>query len=272
MSKSNYQVGVVSAEQFIAEHTFAYIIKGEMHLYDGSNNYVLRSAEFGIARKNRLVRFRKEKENGELEKVFVFFDEEFLRMFQKKYQLDGRKFSTDETILYLPANQLLPAYIQSLLPYYSHGVIERPFNDIKREELLHILLKAQPQLADLFFDYGVPEKINIEEFMNRNYQFNVDIERFAFLTGRSISAFKRDFKKVFNDTPGRWLVRRRLQEAYFLINIKGKKPSEIYLELGFETLAHFSSAFKTQFAITATALQNKKGTTPETINRNTLPA
>jgi AraC-like DNA-binding protein len=108
--------------------------------------------------------------------------------------------------------------------------------------------------------------------MNRNYQFNVDIERFAFLTGRSISAFKRDFKKVFNDTPGRWLVRRRLQEAYFLINIKGKKPSEIYLELGFETLAHFSVAFKTQFSITATALQNKKATTPETIDSNTLPA
>ncbi|WP_394337230.1 helix-turn-helix transcriptional regulator [Chitinophaga ginsengisoli] len=37
--------------------------------------------------------------------------------------------------------------------------------------------------------------------MVRNYQFNVSIEQFAFLTGRSISAFKRDFRQIFKGTP-----------------------------------------------------------------------
>ncbi len=75
--------------------------------------------------------------------------------------------------------------------------IGEAFADVKREELLLILLHAQPELAGLFFDYRTPEKINLEEFMNRNYQFNVSLERFAYLTGRSLSAFKRDFKQVF---------------------------------------------------------------------------
>ncbi|MDR3678535.1 MAG: AraC family transcriptional regulator [Flavipsychrobacter sp.] len=254
MPKSDYHIGVISPEQFVAEHTLAYIIKGEMHLYDGSNNLMLKSGECGLARKNRLVRFRKEKENGELEKVFVFFDEPFLRAFHKKHQPGISKFQASETILRLPENTLMPNFIQSLLPYYDHGKINAAFADVKREELLIILLQAQPELAGLFFDYGIPEKINIEEFMNRNYQFNVSIKRFAYLTGRSLSAFKRDFKQVFNDTPSHWLVQRRLQEAYFLIKKKNQKPAEIYLELGFETLSHFSYAFKKHFGMAPTEL------------------
>lgn len=30
--------------------------------------------------------------------------------------------------------------------------------------------------------------------MNRNYKFNVSIKRFAYVAGRGLSAFKRDFK------------------------------------------------------------------------------
>ena len=254
MSPANYHIGVISPEQFIAEHTFAYIIKGVMHIYDGSKNYMLKSGECGIARKNHFARYKKEKENGDLEKVFVFFDEKFLRMFQVKHKKTALKFKSNETILRISKNNLMLNFIQSLLPYYDHGKINETFADLKREELLIILLQTQPGLAGLFFDYGIPEKINIEEFMNRNFKFNVSIERYAFMTGRSLSAFKRDFKTTFKDTPNRWLVKKRLQEAHFLIENKGKRPSEIYLELGFETLPHFSFAFKKQFGLTPTEL------------------
>ena len=100
----------------------------------------------------------------------------------------------------------------------------------------------------------MPQKVDLEEFMNRNYKFNVSVDRFAYLTGRSLSAFKRDFKQIFNDTPNRWLIRRRLQEAYFLIEKASKRPTEIYLDLGFETLSHFSFTFKKQYGHTPTKL------------------
>jgi AraC-like DNA-binding protein len=69
-----------------------------------------------------------------------------------------------------------------------------------------------------------------------------------------LSSLKRDFNQVFNDTPNHWLVKRRLQESYFLIGTQHKKPTEIYLDLGFEDLSHFSHAFKKQFGLTPTAL------------------
>ena len=248
----------ISPEQFIAEHTFAYVIKGIMNVYDGSKQISLYPGDAYLARKNRLARYNKEKVNNELEKVFVFFDEPFLRRFQERYQTTVVKFKSAETLIQIKKNELLPNYIQSLLPYYNHGKIKDVFAEVKREELLLILLQQQPDLAGLFFDYGMPAKINLEEFMNRNFRFNVSMERFAFLTGRSLSAFKRDFKTIFNQTPHHWLVQRRLQEAYFLMERKNKKPAEIYLELGFEALPHFSFAFKKQFGLTPTELIGQK--------------
>lgn len=49
--------------------------------------------------------------------------------------------------------------------------------------------------------------------MQKNYKFNVSIERFAYLTGRSLSSFKKEFKEIFNDIPSHWLVKRRLEKA-----------------------------------------------------------
>ncbi len=214
----------ISPEQFISDHAFVYVINGIMNIYDGSKQITLKSGDCCIARKNRLARYNKEKVNNELEKVFVFFDEAFLKQFQERYQTKTIKFKSTETLIPVNENSLLPNFIQSLLPYYDHAKIKDAFANVKREELLIILLQQQPELTGLFFDYGIPQKMNIEEFMNRNFKFNVSIERFAFLTGRSLSAFKRDFKETFNDTPNHWLVKKRLQEAHFLIEKKGKKP------------------------------------------------
>jgi AraC family transcriptional regulator, exoenzyme S synthesis regulatory protein ExsA len=248
----------ISPEQFIAEHTFVYVIKGIMNLYDGSKEITLRSGDCCIARKNRLARYSKGKVENELEKVFVFFDEALLKQFQERHLPEPTKFKSDETLIQVNKNDLLPYFIRSLLPYYNQGKIEDAFADVKREELLIILLQQQPELIDLLFDYGIPQKINIEEFMNHNFKFNVSIERFAFLTGRSLSSFKRDFKETFNDTPNHWLVQKRLQEAHFLISKKDKKPTDIYLDLGFEALPHFSFAFKKKFGLTPTQLAEQK--------------
>jgi len=251
----------ISPEHFIAEHFVVYVVKGIMNLFDGSEHLTLKSGECCIARKNRLGRFNKIKENNELEKIIIALDEKLLRMVQEKHKKVTTNFNLADTFIKLKPNKLMSNFIHSLKPYYAHGVISEPFSDLKREELLIILLQEQPELAGVFFDYGIPQKINIEEFMNRNFTFNVSVERFAYLTGRSLSAFKRDFVNIFNDTPNHWLVQRRLQEAHFLIEKKNKKPSEIYLELGFEALSHFSFAFKKRFGYAPTELTEIKRNT-----------
>lgn len=238
----------ISPEQFVPEHFFLYIAQGAIHGYDGEKKYTLRAGEYCLVRKNQLTRYNKQKENGAFEKVVIIFDEVFLKSFQEKHQYTAGKISPQEAFLRLRRNERVPNFVRSLAPYYTGaGKIDPAVADAKREELLLILLQLQPSLAGVLFDFAQPQKLNLEAFMNRNFKFNVHIGRFAYLTGRSLSAFKRDFREVFHDTPSRWLVRKRLQEAHFLIEKKNKKPSDIYLELGFEDLSHFSYAFKKHF-------------------------
>lgn len=253
--KSCFLGPALSPEQFVAEHFFLFLAKGIMNGYDGNKHYVLMAGESCLVRKNRLARYNKVKENDEFEKVVIFFDEPFLRNFQMKHTIIFQKHSSKDAFIRLKKDRLINGFLLSLEPYYNNsGNISPTFSDVKREELLLILLALHPDLANILFDYGVPGRVDLEAFMQKNYKFNVTMERFAFLTGRSLSAFKRDFKTIFHETPNRWLVKRRLQEARFLIEEKGQKTSDIYQELGFEDLSHFSFAFKKEFGITATAL------------------
>jgi len=246
-------------EQFIPDHVFLYVTKGAISCYDGNKSYTIKSGEYCLARKNRLARYYGEKSDAEFERIIFCFDEEFIRNFQKKHKSVSIEFNSDASFVKINPTKLIPDFIHSLKPYCdSSGKIEEAFEDLKYEELLIILLQNQPELAGIFFDYAKPEKINLEEFMNRNFKFNVSIQRFAFLTGRSLSAFKRDFKTIFNESPNHWLVKKRLHEAYFLIEKKNKKASEIYLDLGFEDLSHFSFAFKKLFGLRPTQLAEQK--------------
>ncbi|MBK1896195.1 AraC family transcriptional regulator [Chryseobacterium paridis] len=245
----------ISAEQFISEHFFLFVIKGSMNGYDGNKHHTLKPGESCIVRKNRLARYNKVKDNGQFEKVIFFFDEVFLRNFQKKHSITFLKHVSDDTFIKLKKDILISSFLLSLEPYYnSSGDINKTFSDVKREELLLILLELQPELSDILFDFGIPGRLDLEEFMQKNYKFNVSMERFAFLTGRSLSSFKRDFKTTFNETPNRWLTKRRLQEARFLVEQKRQRPTDIYLDLGFEDLSHFSFAFKKEFGVSASSL------------------
>ena len=113
-------------------------------------------------------------------------------------------------------------------------------------------MELKPQLAGVLFDFEEPWKIDLREFMNRNYTCDLTLEQLAHYTGRSLSVFKRDFADTFEgETPARWIIRRRLEEAMILLK-KGVPASSVYLKVGFKNLSHFSTAFKRQFGILPT--------------------
>lgn len=244
-------------EQFIPDNVFIYVAKGAIRVFDGNKSQTFKAGDACIARKNRLAKYELLEGKDAFEPILICFDEPFLRTFHQKHAPKESSAVVKDTLIQVQPSELTKNFILSIQPYYT-GVmqLDEAFQELKYQELLIILLQQQPELASVFFDFRKPGKIDLEEFMTRNYKFNVSNERFAFLTGRSISAFKRDFKEIFNDTPSHWLTQRRLQEARFLIEKENKKPSDFYLSLGFESLSHFSVAFKKQYGITPSEVMN----------------
>lgn len=255
-----YVTPSLSTEQYIPSHVFMYQVSGSMLAYDGNKEYKIKPGDYGIGRRNHLARYTKQPDKGEFRKIYILFEQDFLKQFHTTYQFPAQSKKPVGGIISLKKDPLVKNFIESLMPYFNEkGVIDEHFLDIKRSELLLILLKKNPELANVMFDFSDPAKIDLEKFMNRNYKFNVSIERFAYLTGRSLSAFKRDFEKIFKATPSHWLVQKRLEEAYYLIDKKSKKPSDIYLELGFEDLSHFSFAFKKLYGISPNQVKKRIG-------------
>lgn len=92
-----------------------------------------------------------------------------------------------------------------------------------------------------------PQTILLKRVMEDNFCFNLKLEDYAALSNRSLSAFKRDFEKLFQSTPGKWLLEKRLHRAHHLLSNQHKTVSEAAFECGFQSPSHFSRAFKTRF-------------------------
>jgi AraC family transcriptional regulator, exoenzyme S synthesis regulatory protein ExsA len=239
-------------EQFVASHSLGMVISGMMELDDGQNKAQFAAGQLYSARRNHLLKFRKlPGTEKEFKSLSIYFDEDTLREFSREYGYLADEKATASAFIHLREEPSIKGFMQSLLAY--EGLFTAPGDAglvrLKQKEALMLLLRLRPDWKNILFDFSEPGKIDLEEFMQKNFQFNVSLERFAYLTGRSLSTFKRDFEKRFGQTPSRWLLKRRLNEAYYLIKEKGKAASDVYLDLGFEDLSHFSFTFKKQFGV-----------------------
>lgn len=240
-----------AGETFVADHVFSFQISGSVELKNDVSTDVFTAGSFRLTTRNHLIKFYKQPgDDGEYKNISVVFDQKTLREVSEEFGYAAQKLSNAQVVVPLPGHKLLISYVQSLQPY-DELLREENFSlrALKIKELILLLLRIKPDLAHLLFDFSEPGKIDLEKFMNLNFHFNVPLERFAYLTGRSLSTFKRDFEKIFLVRPGKWLKEKRLKEAYYLIREKGALPSKIYAEVGFEDLSHFSFAFKKMFGV-----------------------
>lgn len=235
-----------AGEQFVADHIFSYQISGTLVVNDGKQEQVFEEGDFRFSRRNQLTKFvKRPPERGEFKTIAIIFDQQTLREFSAEYGYKAEKKTAEDGFMVLTNTHVYKNFMDSLLPYlHADQIIDKELLALKIREALLLLLKINPELKDVLFDFSEPGKIDLEAFMQKNYHFKISINRFAYLTGRSLATFKRDFTKVFNTSPSRWLIKRRLQEAHYLIKKQGKRPSEIYLDLGFEDFSHFSYAFR----------------------------
>ncbi|MDF2188633.1 AraC family transcriptional regulator [Paraflavitalea sp. CAU 1676] len=238
-------------EQFVAQHVFGFQQEGILTLDDGTKKYISKPGDFRLVRKNHLVKFIKQPaEQGAFRSISMYFDENTLRQFSQEFGYEEVHNRDSHAVVAIPTHPLYKSFVDSLLAYEGlQSGAHQELIALKLKEALLLLLKVNPALKDVLFDFSEPRKIDLEAFMQKNFHFNVDLKRFAYLTGRSLATFKRDFEKVFAESPSRWLLHKRLQEAYYRIKEKGIAPSDVYLDVGFEDLSHFSFAFKKMYGV-----------------------
>jgi AraC-like DNA-binding protein len=104
-------------------------------------------------------------------------------------------------------------------------------------------------MADFVNNSTQAPKIDLKDFMEKNFKNDMSMSEFARASGRSLSTFKRDFKKMSDLSPERWLTDRRLRASYELLK-RGHRVTDTCFDVGFKNVSHFSAIFKRKFGVT----------------------
>lgn len=241
------------------EYALNYVYSGEMLLDNGVEKIRVRKGEcVFIPRDHHITMYKKTYEGERYCGVFLMFTRAFLREMYGRLGINKSQTTReklDNGVIKLPATVELASLFASMTPYFNPDVKPRDnFMELKLQEGLMALLAIDERFVPTLFDFNEPWKIDIIGFMEENFMYDLSIEEIAHYTGRSLATFKRDFRKISDITPEKWLIKRRLDKAYDLLKEGGRKVVEVYSEVGFRNPSHFSTAFKKEFGISPTAV------------------
>lgn len=243
-------------EPFVEDHALSFILNGEMIINDGFSVTNFTKGELGFISKNQLLKTQKiPQDNKPFMGISILLPKEILFNYSKEHNIIPKGNYTGKPSFVLPHDSFLKSYFDSLIPYFENpDALTKKLATIKTIEAIELLL-TKTSMQNILFNFDEDFKIDLEAYMNKNYMHNIPLEQFAKLTGRSISTFKRDFQSIFNETPNKWLIKKRLDLAHFLISKKHQKPTDVYFDVGFVNFSHFSRTFKSEFGVNPSAIE-----------------
>ncbi len=245
-------------ELFFEEHAVVVVLEGEkkfssptqeLHIHKGQILFFQRGCysmnESIDANYRSLVFFMNEK----MLKEFVG---QHLSLFQNSPEPPRA-----DLILSLTASPAFVTFTQSLLPYFGgNSPFLAEMLQLKFQELLLHLLEldaaATPpkQLQTILLHIYQGQKTDLDYLMSTYLLKPLSMNELARLSGRSLSAFKRDFEAHFRIPPGQWIRHKRLEHAHFLLRNTDKNVSEVSMDIGYESVSHFIKAYKQQYGAT----------------------
>jgi AraC-like DNA-binding protein len=238
--------------QMARDHVLMYVYSGEFVVEEGKKKTVVGPGEsIFICKDNRVIMTKQPRDNEPFKGIFLILKRQFLRdFFQKldKNSIPEERFRKLTSVIKLDKSANIDSLFQSMLPYFDVKVIPpKELMELKLQEGVYSLLNIDKIFYQFLFDFTEPWKIDIMEFLEQNFMYDLTMEEIASFTGRSLATFKRDFKKVSSLSPQKWLIERRLKAAFQMIQNEGKRVKDAYLEAGFKNQSHFSLAFKKQY-------------------------
>lgn len=242
---------VLNREGYISNHVISILLSGEQHIrpFDGKvikvkpNEVIF--APRGMYHVSDLL-----PADGHFKSLLFYFDDSIIQEFlsnsrvtevSKKAVPDHLKFGVVPT---------LSLFAESLIEIYKGDQLQsKNFLRLKILELLFLLngLGSEQNFANFLFRLTLPKKRNIKTFMETNFDKPLKIEDYAYLTGRSTSTFRRDFKAFYKIAPQQWLKEKRLEKALILLKEKELNVTELSYEVGYENISYFIKSFKEQF-------------------------
>lgn len=233
---------------------FFYLIKGNMLSYDsrgltkiGENEAVIKNCN------NYIQRYKPSTDTEECEAIAIYLYPELLKEIYKDEVPSFLVTDDVPTPKKIIGNQLVEQYIANLSIFFQNkDAFDDELGVLKLKELVIIMLKSEnhQNVRKLLSEIFSPVDLSFKESIQRNILNPLSIEQLSFICNMSLSTFKREFKKVFKETPAKYIKHKRLEYASDLLKCNSLKSiSEIAYDSGFQDPTTFSANFKEKFEL-----------------------
>ncbi len=256
-------------EVFFEEHAVIFVLEGEKKFVSATQTIHVRKGHIVFIRRGYYL--MQETIDTNYRSLVFFFNEKLLKEFVGQHLelvappapeggaitllLDSKAppSGAGGAILVFEITESLNKFTESIFPYFTlETQYLNHFLRLKLQELLlHILeIDASGQFKSILFSLYKGEKVDLEYLMQSYYLKLLSLDELSRLSGRSLSAFKRDFQEKFDTSPALWIKNKRLEYAGLQLENTDKNVSEISMEIGYESVSHFIKAFKEKFGKT----------------------
>jgi AraC family transcriptional regulator, exoenzyme S synthesis regulatory protein ExsA len=196
--------------------------------------------------------------------LLFFFPQECIENFFLKYPRPNVDRKTNikqepEPYFRVEKDDFIRHFINSLEDVcHLQNSVSQKILGLKFEEIiLYLTYKYNDEFLTYLKSLLVDErKLSFKTIVEKNVYTNLNLEEIAFLCNMSLSTFKRQFVQIYQVSPGKWFQRMRLNKAREILNGNKVKPSEIYMDFGYDSLSNFSAAFKNEFGYSPKQLQS----------------
>lgn len=238
-------------ERFVAAPALTFVLQGALQIStDSGIREVVETEHLVLIPKGIYMISDLIPEEGGFEAMVFFFDPNLIQDFLQDFseiKIEHREAS----LQIFEQSSSTQLFIENLNRLYQEQALPRKLTGIKLQELLHLLVagkEGKHVLAGLQALNRKPRK-NVKHFMETNFYKPLNVEDYAFLTGRSISTFTRDFKRQFGISPKKWLIEKRLNKASEILRNENKSVTETAFDVGYENISHFIKAFQKKYGI-----------------------
>lgn len=242
-----------TGSMFLEEPILLVVLEGTNVVTVGKMQYVVRKNEMVLLKKATQMGFHKTgdpERNNAYDSLLFFLKEEFIIDFMKMAKIESTATAETAMTMVKPVNERLLNFFYSVKPYFNdQEQIDSGLMRLKMLELLYDLSSTDKNLLQQLLQLKQQVYADIPAVVEENYANPVSLSDLAYLCGRSLSSFKRDFYAIYQTTPATWIREKRLAKAREML-ATGMGVKEVCYSLGFESPAHFSRLFKSHFGLT----------------------
>ncbi len=255
--------------QSLSRYAIGYILRGTKHIYDGDKRQTLNKGDIfylGIGH-----HYIENVPDGGLpyeEILFYYTPSDLQRILLHLNITYGLNITNDHACdqcrhrshVAVPGWNAVRNFFSNTNAYLRDEEFhpDETAENIKMTELIYLITSHDDScIKSKILSNVDAAKENFEQTIYDHIFKDVSIEELARLTHRSLTSFKKEFRRHFEMPPHKWYIRQRLMHSRLLLISTSKSISEIGNECTFPNTSHFIKLFKKEYQMTPATYRHR---------------